>query len=68
MIIGDYRYWTIIDEKLHFFYGAGAKKKFFTNFKVSKNSLITSGDERWNSWFPNNTVFSTNCYSDLVLY
>lgn len=66
LTVGNYEYWTIFDEKLYIFYGPVSKQKFTTGISLANNELISAGIQRWDGWFGNNTIFSTNCYVDGV--
>jgi len=60
---GNWALWTVRDEKLYFFYEENAKSYFM----AEPDYYISSGDSRWETWFPSsdsgsNVMFSTNCY------
>ena len=56
---GDWKYWTIKDEKIYFFLNSVPKVLFLN--EVEQN--INAGDMRWNAWFPDITEakISTKC-------
>lgn len=64
--VGNYEYWTIFDEKLYMFYGPVSKQKFTAEVALTNYELISAGIERWDGWFGNTTIFSTNCYVDNI--
>lgn len=62
---GNWAHWTIQNDKLYFFWFGDAQGKFKGS---DMTSLIATADARWAEWYGDTeTVFSTNCYSDIAL-
>ena len=58
---GDWSHWTIINDKIYFFWYDEAKDKFLED----PDTYIAAGDERWSGWYGDSyTTFNTNCYVD----
>ena len=56
---GSWYNWTIKNNKIYFFWFNTAKN----NFLVDSEKYILMGDERWASWYPDNStaVITTRC-------
>jgi hypothetical protein len=56
---GNWKYWTIKNEKIYFFFKSDPKGKFLDGIEQN----ILAGDIRWNDWFPDihEAKCSTRC-------
>jgi hypothetical protein len=57
---GNYGHWTIVDQKLFFFFLDEVKQEFLTNTSF----YIEQGNVRWAGWFPESPYYymNTNCF------
>jgi YHS domain-containing protein len=59
---GVWNQWTIVDEKLYFFFEEDPKNWFKTQPNATYN--VDMGNARWAKWFPDNPIanMNTECY------
>ena len=59
---GNWRVWTIQNEKLYFFLHVNPKNRFIQQLPT----IIDSGDSRWEGWFPGEEYEHMSTQSYLV--
>jgi YHS domain-containing protein len=59
---GNWQYWTLVEDKLHFFLKADPFDKFMANASY----YLRLGNTRWEGWFGEKVVLNTLCFLDTL--